>query len=101
MQIANLTRRLKLLQGHAVDASQRRNSRTPSLVTPHMPGNPTPLRDDDEATPDRSGKPIPDWARSHNLGDCLRRQRHVDPDKVFQAKQTSCPLDDIFEGVGE
>jgi hypothetical protein len=66
-----------------------------------MPGNPTPLRDDDEATPDRSGKPIPDWARSHNLGDCLRRQRHVDPDKVFQAKQTSCPLDDIFEGVGE
>jgi hypothetical protein len=61
---------------------------------------PAPRRDDDEATPDRSGKPIPDWARSHNLGDCLRRQQHVDPDKVFGAKATSCPLDDIFKGFG-
>ena len=57
-------------------------------------------RDDDEPTPDRAGKPIPDWARSHNLGDCLRRQQHMDPDKIFAARQTTCPLDDIFLGVG-
>lgn len=67
----------------------------------HLPTTTHPLNsDDDEATPDRSGKPIPDWARSHNLGECLRRQQHVDPDKIFGARGATCPLDDVFKGVG-
>ncbi len=52
-------------------------------------------------TPERSGKPIPDWARGARLMDALRRQQFMDPDKVFSARRTDCPLEEVFHGVGE
>ena len=58
-------------------------------------------RDDDDESPDRVGKVVPEWAQSHNLMRQLQEQRPQDPDKIFGAKQTSCDLDVLFDGVGE
>lgn len=55
-------------------------------------------RDDDVETPDRSHKPIPDWARSHKLYEALKAQQHTDPDTIFGARQTTCDLADMFAG---
>lgn len=67
---------------------------------PSCPPPTTQYRDDDAATPDRSGKPIPEWARSHKLGEVLAAQQFTDPDQIFTSKQNSCPLDKMFAGVG-
>lgn len=58
-------------------------------------------RDDDAETPDRCGKSIPDWARSHNLLEALKKQQYVDPDKIFKAKNNTCALDDVFVDSGK
>jgi hypothetical protein len=47
------------------------------------------------------GKVVPEWAMSHNLMKQLQEQRPQDPDKIFGAKQTTCDLDVLFDGVGE
>eukprot|EP00877_Chromochloris_zofingiensis_P004084 jgi/Chrzof1/13677/Cz08g07210.t1 len=72
-----------------------------SKRTPKVPMQPqgyeiSPYRDDDAETPDRCGKSIPDWARSHNLLEALKKQQYVDPDKIFKAKNNTCALDDVF-----
>eukprot|EP00878_Enallax_costatus_P042706 GHUV01050153.1.p1 GENE.GHUV01050153.1~~GHUV01050153.1.p1 ORF type:complete len:104 (+),score=9.50 GHUV01050153.1:163-474(+) len=55
-------------------------------------------RDDDVDTPDRSHKPVPEWARSHKLYEALKSQQHTDPDSIFGARQTTCDLADMFAG---
>jgi hypothetical protein len=55
-------------------------------------------RDDDAETPDRSHKPIPEWARSQVLYEALRAQQATDPDSIFGARQTTCDLGDMFAG---
>lgn len=68
-----------------------------------MQDNPTTCRaagcrDDDVETPDRSHKPIPDWARSHKLFEALQAQQHTDPDTIFGARQNTCDLANMFAG---
>jgi hypothetical protein len=57
-----------------------------------------PCRDDDAETPDRSHKPIPEWARSQVLYEALKAQQATDPDSIFGARQTTCDLGDMFAG---
>lgn len=56
-------------------------------------------RDDDAETPDRSHKPIPEWARSQVLFEALKQQQATDPDSIFGARQTTCDLGDMFAGA--
>ena len=49
--------------------------------------------DDDEWLP---RKPVPEWAQPSGLAVALQRQHRVDPDKVFDNKVKTCPLEEIF-----
>ena len=59
----------------------------------------TPYRSDSEESDDecRPAKPVPQWAKSKNLGKQLQAQMSADPDEIFNAKQTTCSLDDVFK----
>ncbi|WIA43260.1 hypothetical protein OEZ86_009763 [Tetradesmus obliquus] len=59
----------------------------------------SPYRDDDAETPDRSHKPIPEWARTQVLFEALKQQQATDPDSIFGARQTTCDLGDMFADV--
>ncbi|KAK9798147.1 hypothetical protein WJX73_008828 [Symbiochloris irregularis] len=49
--------------------------------------------EDEETPPD---KPIPSWARGKELMGQLLAQLSIDPDEVFQQRQRTCALDDMF-----
>jgi hypothetical protein len=56
-------------------------------------------RDDDEDTPDRSHKPVPEWAKPTAVLQALKAQRHIDPDSIFgKARRDTCDLTDMFTG---
>ena len=57
------------------------------------------LQSDSEESDDecRPAKPVPQWAKSKNLGKQLQAQMSADPDEIFNAKQTTCSLDDVFK----
>jgi len=58
-----------------------------------------PRRDDDTETPDRSHKPVPDWAKPAAVLQALKAQRHVDPDTIFgAARRDTCDLAEMFKG---
>jgi hypothetical protein len=57
--------------------------------------------DDDDDTPDRSHKQVPDWARGPALRAALVAQHCMDPELVFGVlKNASCDLVEMFKGVG-
>eukprot|EP00775_Hariotina_reticulata_P010316 gene10316-10474_t len=72
------------------------SKRTPAQQPSYMI---SPFRDDDEDTPDRSHKPIPDWARSQALFEAVKAQQHKDPDTIFGQRQTTCDLGELFADV--
>ncbi|QDZ19905.1 hypothetical protein HOP50_03g24220 [Chloropicon primus] len=84
---------------------QSRTQQTPVLNTqkPKEQGiqsyQMTPYRSDSEESDDefRPAKPVPQWAKSKNLGKQLQAQMGSDPDEIFNAKQTTCSLDDVFK----
>lgn len=49
--------------------------------------------DDAEYAPQ---KVVPLWAQRQNLLQQIQRQAYTNPDKIFQTKQTSCSLDEVF-----
>jgi hypothetical protein len=56
-------------------------------------------RDDDEDTPDRSHKPVPEWAKPAAVLQALKAQRHIDPDSIFgKERPNTCDLTDMFKG---
>lgn len=59
-------------------------------------------RDDDEDTPDRSHKPVPEWAKPAAVLQALKAQRHIDPESVFgKERPNTCDLTDMFKGRGQ
>jgi hypothetical protein len=59
-------------------------------------------RDDDEDTPDRSHKPVPEWAKPTAVLQALKAQRHIDPDNIFgKAHGDTCDLQDMFKGESQ
>ena len=43
---------------------------------------------------------MPEWARGRALAAQLATQAAVDPDEIFQQRQKTCPLDEVFGHAG-
>jgi hypothetical protein len=52
--------------------------------------------DDEEEEEYAPKKVVPLWAQRQNLLQHIQRQAYTNPDKIFQTKQTSCCLDEVF-----
>lgn len=59
-------------------------------------------KDSDEEDADDAAprKPVPEWARGRALAAQLATQAAVDPDEIFQQRQKTCPLDEVFGHAG-
>jgi hypothetical protein len=53
--------------------------------------------DEDEWAEQSRKKQISDWALPANLAPALVAQNKTDPDRIFNWKQKTCPLEEIFE----
>lgn len=74
----------------------------PRLKRVPLPCIVTVPRDDDEDTPDRSHKPVPEWAKPTAVLQALKAQRHVDPDGIFgNTREETCDLAEMFKGEEE
>lgn len=56
--------------------------------------------EDSEAEEAAPRKPVPAWARGRELMNQLVAQLAVDPDDIFQQRQRTCALDDVFSAPG-
>ena len=52
--------------------------------------------DDEDEEEYAPKKVVPLWAQRQNLLQHIQRQAYTNPDKIFQTKQTSCCLDEVF-----
>lgn len=55
--------------------------------------------DEEEDCPQE--KRVPAWARGQELMQGLHAQLATDPDEIFQQRQRTCALDDVFSAPGE
>ena len=54
--------------------------------------------EDEEA---EGSKVVPAWARGRELTNQLIAQVSVDPDEIFQQRQRTCALDEVFSSHGD
>jgi len=71
-------------------------SPAPSCTWERHPRRSDKDSDEDEADDAAPSKPVPDWARGRALAGQLAAQLAVDPDEIFQQRQKTCPLDEVF-----
>ncbi|KAK9836350.1 hypothetical protein WJX81_007690 [Elliptochloris bilobata] len=95
----------------AAEAKRARLAPPPAAAPPAAPMQPatyeiSPYKSDqdsdEEAVDDAAPrKPVPDWARGRALAGQLAAQLAVDPDEIFQQRQKTCPLDEVFGHAGK
>ena len=64
-------------------------------ISPYRPN--ADEEDEDEWAEQSRKKTVPEWALPMNLAPALVTQTKMDPDRIFNWRQKTCPLEEIFE----
>jgi len=79
----------------AAMAPPARPSQESYVISPYRESDSEEDSEDDS----RPKKHQPRWARGNELKEALHRQVGLDPDRIFNSKVSTCPLDEVFAVV--